>query len=556
MVRALSMGFIICPSLAFAWPAATDWVAIQSGGVAVEDPSDDVIGSTDLALEIGSNVSVPAFQWFADADDVFFRITVMDDPMSSGMFKSMTWGVLIETDGDLTNFEYVVASSGVTAQLEAYSNDGTPGLEPAFENYDYVAFLDQTDAVRRDEDGVHYFVDLRVSRLELSTQLGIGSSDPLHVAAISGSSVYATRADVAGCDGNVLDCSDLTNVLSDTILIDADGDGLTDPQEESAGTSSGDADSDDDGVVDGLEGPGDSDGDNLPDALDCDSDSDGILDGTEAGVSSTSLHPDTDVSVGCFVADADTTAAPTDPSDWDTDGGNLSDGIEDWNYNGKLDPPWETDPNDPSDDLDSDGDTIADVLEAMGDDGDVNDSDSDGDGITDKDEWLFDTDGDGIPNFLDDDSDGDGIDDAVEGSGDDDNDGVANYLDTDSDGDGVADSLETDADSDGDGIPNFLDEDADNDGIDDSVEGAGDLDQDGVPDFLDVDSDNDGIPDEEEGTDDPEGDGIPNYLEADSDGDGLSDELETADDADNDDLPNFIDLDSDNDGRLILRIGW
>ena len=138
-------------------------------------------------------------------------------------------GVLIETDGDLTNFEYVVASSGVTAQLEAYSNDGTPGLEPAFENYDYVAFLDQTDAVRRDEDGVHYFVDLRVSRLELSTQLGIGSSDPLHVAAISGSSVYAARADVAGCDGNVLDCSDLTNVLSDTILIDADGDGLTDP---------------------------------------------------------------------------------------------------------------------------------------------------------------------------------------------------------------------------------------------------------------------------------------------------------------------------------------
>jgi len=60
---------------------------------------------------------------------------------------------------------------------------------------------------------------------------------------------------------------------------------------------------------------------------------------------------------------------------------------------------------------------------------DVSPLDSDGDGIPDFVEGMIDTDGDGIPNYLDLDSDGDGFTDASEGTGDDDGDGIPNYID-------------------------------------------------------------------------------------------------------------------------------
>jgi len=63
---------------------------------------------------------------------------------------------------------------------------------------------------------------------------------------------------------------------------------------------------------------------------------------------------------------------------------------------------------------------------------------------------LKDTDGDGIPDYLDPDDDGDGIPD---------------YLDADDDGDGIPDTDEKDHDTDGDGIPDIDDPDDDNDGI-------------------------------------------------------------------------------------------
>ena len=81
-----------------------------------------------------------------------------------------------------------------------------------------------------------------------------------------------------------------------------------------------------------------------------------------------------------------------------------------------------------------------------------------------------DTDGDGIPDYLDPDSDGDGILDAEEGMADADSDGIPNYLDLDSDGDGVPDAAEGVGDVDGDGDSNYVDRDADGDGVEDGVE--------------------------------------------------------------------------------------
>lgn len=75
--------------------------------------------------------------------------------------------------------------------------------------------------------------------------------------------------------------------------------------------------------------------------------------------------------------------------------------------------------------------------ETPGDGGGVFCLDTDGDTICDRDEGMGDLDGDGIPNFADDDSDGDGVPDRVEA--------------------GDSDLSTPPMDSDGDGIPDFLD---------------------------------------------------------------------------------------------------
>lgn len=183
---------------------------------------------------------------------------------------------------------------------------------------------------------------------------------------------------------------------------DSDGDGLTDQEEEDIGSDPNDADSDDDGVLDGAEPDydQDTDGDGAINVLDPDSDDDGLFDGTETGV--TEPHPDTDTSAGVFIPDADPSTT-TDPLDWDTDDGTVSDGDEDSNHNGAVDQ-GERDPLIGEDDLqsDSDQDGIPDDLDNCVDIGNTD---------------QLDTDGDGIGDVCDRDADGDGYDDDLGAAG-------------------------------------------------------------------------------------------------------------------------------------------
>jgi uncharacterized repeat protein (TIGR01451 family) len=347
-----------------------------------------------------------------------------------------------------------------------------------------------------------------------------------------------------------------------TVLIDRDRDGISDAEELTLGTDPDDADSDDDGVLDGAEPSyaGDTDGDGLINALDPDSDNDGLLDGTELGV--TQPHPDTDVGAGHFIADDDP-ATRTDPLDPDTDDGGVPDGAEDTDRDGRRDP-GERDPLDPADDVvvpvDSDGDGLPDAVEDLiG--TDPQDADSDDDGIVDGAEpnYTDDTDGDGLINPLDPDSDDDGILDGTEVGitqpNADTDVGAGNFV---PDADPLTHTSAVDPDTDHGGVPDGA-EDVDQDGqldvgerdpLDpaDDTTPLPDADGDGIPDVVEVaigtdpqdaDSDDDGVRDGDEHnyTTDTDGDGLINPLDPDSDNDGLYDGTEdgvTEPDADTD----------------------
>ncbi|UBM60937.1 hypothetical protein LAG90_09855 [Marinilongibacter aquaticus] len=343
-------------------------------------------------------------------------------------------------------------------------------------------------------------------------------------------------------DGTPDDCDTCNEVNAKSATVDTDGDGIL---------NACDTDSDNDGIPDVVEdtnGNGDpndddADGDGIPNYLDLDSDNDGILDLYEAGFSESDLTTN-DASTQNGVLDSANPISTATPADSD------GDGVPDYL------------------DLDSDNDGIFDLEESgisgltdANKDGVVDGPDADGDGVQDSadgDDAAFgspgaglasDLDGDGVEDFRDLDSDNDSINDIIESGRsvtDANNDGVVDGPDTD--GDGIQDSADTDdgifgspaatdlTNSDNDPNPDYKDLDSDNDSYSDLYEsgttGYTDADDDGVVDGPD--SDGDGImdsvdelngfgdanvanPTNTDGTDEPD------YRDTDKDNDGTND---------------------------------
>jgi len=190
------------------------------------------------------------------------------------------------------------------------------------------------------------------------------------------------------------------------LLTDSDGDQVPDNVEAINGTDPfdetdfadhdqdripdySDADDDNDGIADVIEGSADTDGDGVENRFDTDSDGDGFSD-AEEGMA--------DIDGDALPNFLDSNTQATVPLN-DRDGDGIADEVEGT--------------------LDSDQDGIA----------NFEDEDSDNDWISDLIETNADLDGDGIPNYLDDDSDGDSISDQSEGALDEDGDSQADFLD-------------------------------------------------------------------------------------------------------------------------------
>jgi len=293
--------------------------------------------------------------------------------------------------------------------------------------------------------------------------------------------------------------------------VDTDGDGVIDNYSDIDNDGfSQNVDSSSTGVAGSKTGLGarDFDGDGIPNFLDTDSDNDGIPDVVEAA----GVDANNNGIVDNFV---------------DVN----NDGMSDNNFAGSalllsgvdispVDGRADTWPNKNLDrdfrpnayDLDSDGDGIADVIEAGLPDANLNGL---ADGTIGANGWsttisalvslnLRNTDGDGKRDYLDIDSDDDGIPDNIEGQS------TAGYLLptlTDADGDGLMSPYDNNPaiyggagifvyDHDADGIPDYRDTDADADGLIDRVEGN-DFNLNKIPDddvtLTGLDTDADGL---------------------------------------------------------------
>jgi hypothetical protein len=184
---------LLAPTTAFAWPTDSQWVPLpDAAGVLQDDLGDHTTG--DGSMDIVGDAVTAAAWWYADGTDVFLRMQVDDDPMSIGLFKPQAWAWLVDTDGD-SAFDFALAVEGGTAALSAYSMDGTTGIQPGFSAYTLVgAWGDAANGDVRSVLGptTTWFVDIQVSRADLSATLGVG--DPASASSSTGRTCRSARA--------------------------------------------------------------------------------------------------------------------------------------------------------------------------------------------------------------------------------------------------------------------------------------------------------------------------------------------------------------------------
>jgi len=440
-----------------------------------------------------------------------------------------------------------------TLTLNDTDNDGLFDFEDATNNQ-----ITNNQSQDSDNDGLD---DAEEQTLGTNPNSADSDNDGLQDA--SEVNQYQTDPAKADSDNDGLnDGEEINQHQTDPLQADSDNDGLQDGAEVNQHqTNPLQADSDNDGLKDNEEI-----NQHQSNPLLDDTDSDGLVDGDEIGFGTNPTEADSDFDTLSDIDEIQT--YNTSPTNSDSDGDSLLDQDELLLY--FTDPLLKDSDQDGLDDdaeilihqsnpnaYDSDGDGVSDATEvAQG--SSASNTDQDGDGILNLIDGLDDPDADGIASYLDLDSDNDSIPDLVENGGTDTNnngmlDGTDNAVNS-------TEFSNTLVDSDLDGIPNIFDLDSDQDGISDFIEsgqqGTNTAGRFSLSDFTDIDQN--GWHDSIEVLQDTDNDAIPDYLDLDSDDNGIADVIEVGQ-TDNDGdgkLDSFIDenLDGFDDSLATLAL--
>lgn len=99
---------------AVTWPTDAQWQPVMKDGAYLQDPNSDATGSRNVV----SDATHAAVFFYNDLTYMFFRMRLDADPTGSGgqgALQSFGWGVIIDTDGNLGDYEWMVLIDGIAS---------------------------------------------------------------------------------------------------------------------------------------------------------------------------------------------------------------------------------------------------------------------------------------------------------------------------------------------------------------------------------------------------------------------------------------------------------
>lgn len=168
------------------FPSNTQYVPITLSGAPATDPVGDV---SPVETDIVGSTAFPAAYYGYDGTNIYFRIRLNADPRFKTGFKNFAWGVLFDTDGNPSTYEWVLAVNGTNNSVDLIQNTvaipnsfndqaegtdgkGKPNFTQPIVNYD-IARAAPTGDGSSFGGGTNYFIDFFIPKAALFPLLGI-----------------------------------------------------------------------------------------------------------------------------------------------------------------------------------------------------------------------------------------------------------------------------------------------------------------------------------------------------------------------------------------------
>jgi len=208
------------------WPDDAEWVALRLGNDLYFDARND---KTPSSIDLVGTGDTYAAGFWTRINDGYVNGSVMDDALAfrvrlaaSGQNKNYTWQVLLETDGDASDIEWMLqlaqsgkpSAHGVELIQTATGGPTMNDIDIGSNSYAWLGDLNLYSRWSAISDSTDYYVDIAVPWTTFTAITGVTELEQLRA-------VLSTSTTHAGLKGDAplgtLLTDQISNVLSDNI---------------------------------------------------------------------------------------------------------------------------------------------------------------------------------------------------------------------------------------------------------------------------------------------------------------------------------------------------